>query len=77
MPSKYYFYRDYLRRMRHAFVMGSTPPDFPINNYEEKFADRANYDDDVTDLGHEIMGWPDHRNVKIDEKSNCNSRDEF
>jgi len=63
--------------MRHSFILGSTPPDFPINNYEEKFTDRANYDDDVTDLGHEIMGWPDSRIKESDEKLICKEKDEF
>ena len=29
--------RDYLRRMRHTFVLSHSPPDFPVNNYEKDF----------------------------------------
>ena len=48
--------RDYLRRLRHAFAQGDTPPDFPVNNYERTFRDRATVAD-LDDVGQEAMGW--------------------
>ena len=39
--------------------------DFPENNYEVEFSNRANYQDDVTDLGHKMMAWPE---VRIQEE---------
>ena len=32
---------NYQRRMQHAFVFGQTPPDFPVNNYEVEYKNRA------------------------------------
>ena len=48
--------RDYLRRMRHAFALGKSPPDFPANHYEENYRDRATLAH-VTDTGRKMMGW--------------------
>ena len=48
--------RSYLRRMRHAFLLGRTPPDFPPNNLEADYAGRAGMPD-VSKLGRELMGW--------------------
>ncbi len=47
---------DYLRRMRHTFLSGETPPDFPKNDYEVKFSGRAGMND-VTPEGRDAMGW--------------------
>ena len=35
-------YSSWLFRMRHTFLDGKTPPDFPVNNYEMDFKGRAN-----------------------------------
>ena len=48
--------RSYLRRMRHAFVTGRTPPDFPPNNFEADYSGRADMAD-VSAVGREMMGW--------------------
>ena len=49
--------RNYLRHMRHSFLLGSSPPDFPENNLEEDFTGRATVDD-LNDLGRELTGFP-------------------
>jgi len=47
--------RDYLRKMRHSFILGTSPPDFPENNYEVDYANRASLDD-LTNAGRAAMG---------------------
>ena len=49
--------RNYLRHMRHSFLLGSSPPDFPENNLEEDFTGRATVDD-LNHLGRELTGFP-------------------
>ena len=61
--------RIYLRKMRHSFILGKTPPDFPENNYEVDFKDRARLGD-VSNLGRKSMGWP------IDESTESNDAQE-
>ena len=45
--------------------------DFPENNYERNFEKRATYEEDVTDLGHEMMGWPEVRIQKNEDEKIC------
>ena len=48
--------RHYLRKVRHALVMGTTPPDFPADDdYEVNFKDRATVED-LSTLGRTMMG---------------------
>ena len=49
--------RIYLRKMRHSFVLGKTPPDFFENDYEVGLDDRAKMTD-ISYLGRKAMGWP-------------------
>lgn len=49
--------RDYLRRMRHAFILGQTPPDFPANNYEVEYKNRATLVDLRGNEGRKLMGF--------------------
>ena len=48
--------REYLRHMRHSFLLGTTPPDFPENNFEKDFTNRATYDD-LSDEGKSLAGF--------------------
>ena len=59
--------RIYLRKLRHSFLLGQTPPDFPVNNYEMEFATRAKMGD-LSNLGRKLMGWPLEDNVRTDDK---------
>ena len=47
--------RLYSRRMRHSFALGTTPPDFPMNDFEVDFKDRATIDD-LSTLGLQMVG---------------------
>ena len=50
--------RNYLRHMRHSFLLGTSPPDFPEkNNFEVDYKDRAAFDD-LSDLGLKMAGFP-------------------
>lgn len=49
---------EYLERMRGTFLSGKTPPDFPLNNNEVNFINRATMKD-LTDLGKSMMGFPE------------------
>ena len=46
----------YLRKLRHAFILGKTPPDFPENDFEVEYKDRAKISD-LSDVGRMSMGW--------------------
>ena len=48
--------RMYLRKLRHSFVLGKTPPDFRENDFEINFEDRGNISD-LSDVGRKSMGW--------------------
>ena len=48
--------RVYLRKLRHSFILGKTPPDFPESDSEIKFEDKANISD-LTAVGRKSMGW--------------------
>ncbi len=63
--------RAYLRRMRHAFALGQTPPDFPVNDYETDYTNRANIGD-LTDIGREMMGWEAAVEESVSEAENSN-----
>jgi hypothetical protein len=39
------------------------------NNYEKDFDNRATYENDVTGLGHQMMGWPEVRIEKETEET--------
>ena len=41
--------------MRHSFALGTTPPDFPMNDFEVDFKDRATIDD-LSTLGLQMVG---------------------
>ena len=45
----------YVQRQAHLFLSGRTPPDFPSNDSEVDFVDRATIDD-LSPLGREMMG---------------------
>jgi hypothetical protein len=45
--------------------------DFPQNDYEKDFEGRATYEQDVTDLGHQMMGWPEVRIEKDQKDKKC------
>ena len=65
--------RSYLRRMRHAFATGRTPPDFPPNNFETDYTGRADMAD-VSAIGREMMGWEEEEEVGVGsfkETSQC------
>lgn len=47
---------EYALKQRIAFELGRSPPDFPLNNCEEFFEDRAT-PTDLTDLGRLTMGF--------------------
>ena len=70
--------RIYQRKMRHSFILGKTPPDFPENNYEVEFKDRAKMDD-LSNLGRKTMGWPAESYLKSDHarKKCSNEYDEL
>ena len=51
-------FRNYLRHMRHSFLLGISPPDFPEkNNFEVDYKDRATFDD-LSDVGLKMAGFP-------------------
>ena len=62
--------RDYLRRMRHTFLEGKSPPDFPPNDYEVDYRDRATMAD-VTREGRKAMGWPEEVEVREEKEGTC------
>ncbi len=47
---------EYALKQRNAFEFGKSPPDFPLNDCEEFFDDRAT-PDDLTELGRLTMGF--------------------
>ena len=47
--------QDYSRRLRHSFVLGQSPPGFPVS-LESNFADRATVDY-LTDKGRLTMDF--------------------
>ena len=56
--------RIYLRKMRHSFILGKTPPDFPENNFEMSLKNRATMGD-ISKLGRKLMGWPIEQTEKL------------
>ena len=64
--------RDYLRRMRHTFAAGKSPPDFPVNDYEVDFRGRATLKD-LTGAGRKAMGWPpiEKSNIVDENAESC------
>ena len=70
--------RIYLRKMRHSFVLGQSPPDFPENNYELDFKDKAGMAD-VSNIGRKLMGWPtlDTTDSSEEQRQCRNGYDEF
>lgn len=50
--------RNYLRHMRHSFLLGTSPPDFPEKtNFEVDYKDRAAFDD-LSNVGLKMAGFP-------------------
>lgn len=47
---------EYALKQRNAFEAGKSPPDFPLNNCEESFDDRATTDD-LDEVGRISMGF--------------------
>ena len=64
--------RDYLRRMRHTFMLGQSPPDFPTNNYEINFSDRANLKH-VSEIGRQMMGFDPQLKLQDEREGTCSS----
>ena len=54
--------RVYLRKLRHSFVLGKTPPDFTENDFEVSYDDRARIND-LTNIGRKLMGWGVDENI--------------
>ena len=71
--------RDYSRRMRHSFVLGTSPPDFPDNDYEVNYIGKASIND-LTAWGREASGFsaltelnPSNDESDKGHSSQCNS----
>lgn len=47
---------QYAFKQRMAFTLGRSPPDFPLNNCEEFFDDRA-MPEHLTEMGRSMMGF--------------------
>lgn len=55
---------EYALKQRTAFELGQSPPDFPLNNCEEHFGDRAT-PEELNELGRSTMGF---RKIEYDPK---------
>ena len=53
----------YIRRQRERFEQGRTPPDFPPNDSEVDFTDRAT-PDDLTLIGRRMLGLDPHSRLQ-------------
>ncbi len=62
--------RDYLRRMRHAFALGESPPDFPKNDYEVDYRGRAT-PRDLNEIGRAAMGWQEEETEEEKGEETC------
>ncbi len=62
--------RDYLRRARHAFALGASPPDFPKNDYEVDYRGRAT-PEDLTEIGRAAMGWTSQDEEQNTKEKSC------
>jgi len=49
--------RNYLRRLRHALITRSSPPDFPSSTRESSYRGRVGLSD-LSSKGRVMMGWP-------------------
>ena len=59
--------RDYSRKARHCMIRGSTPPDFPPNDLESGFKNRA----DLRHLTHEGRKSLGFERIEDEEEGKC------